>query len=331
MLRSIGIVVSVLLGTLLLETPAADAAPRLKPGDNAPDITLTAEDGTTLSAFGEQDTTEVLVFLRPGAYSEKALKELTTLAEELADSALRLRPIWVAMKPGGLRGTVPAGPRWYDPSRKGAAAYKVIAFPSTVVISPKRQVICFIPSRPMRYVDLVKTAVLYSLGRIDKAEHDRRVANPGEVPGEMAKGHRARAIADSAVNLARAGAKDEADSEFLRAIEMAPGDHQVHELYVEFLLDESRLEDASPLLAKLTQGGIARSTPKARILGGRLLRLQGKSKEGIEFLTRALSLTPSRKHIRLELGRCYEAIEDWKAAAEQYRLGLEEALKAPRK
>ncbi|MCA8961349.1 MAG: tetratricopeptide repeat protein [Planctomycetes bacterium] len=319
--------IAAFLVTVVVPAHAIDGD-RPRVGSSAPRFEWTREDGTREPALTEKDTVELLVFLRAGQpYSKLVDESVTNVAASVGGEPLRVRRIWVAMSPEDVTGKETKKPYYCDPKREAAAAFGLIAYPTTIVVGRDRKILEILVTRPPRFDELLEAAVLFGLGRIDESELQRRRSNDSEsASGHGSPEDRAIAVARLAVSLTRSGRLSEAESHFARALELAPRSREVQVLWGEYLIDRGRLEEGQQVVEQLLAVDETVHSPAVRLLDARLDLASDRTEQALEKLQALLPMSPKKVKVHLELGRAFEKLHRWKEAAEHYRAGLELAI-----
>lgn len=123
---------------------------------------------------------------------------------------------------------------------------------------------------------------------------------------------------------ARLGKRKRAGESFLRAIQLDPGYAEAHANYGEFLLEESKLEEAREFLDKALE--LAPGLVSALIGMGQLLVRSGELFMARGFLSRVLAEQPKNPLALYWSGRLSEREQNSKDAAMHYRKAIKAGL-----
>ncbi|NIA12680.1 MAG: redoxin domain-containing protein [Nitrospiraceae bacterium] len=268
----------------------------------------------------------VIVFCRVGqSYSEKLLKDLQEIYDELQKKGLRAAAVFSGKVESSAVGELGKKlglkfPLLLDPDRESYGRYGVIVTPATGFIDKKGLLRFYCASYQRDFMKIARANVGFLLGDISAAEREERL-RPKK---EAAKLNPAVTEYRLGLKLLKKGSTDAAKEMLRQAWESKPP-------YVEagvelgfLLLQEGANEEALALFADVT-----RLAPKhARAGGGRgvaLLRT-GEKDEGRASIEQALSAGAEAPLFYYELGLLSESQGNATEALGFYRQGLELAL-----
>jgi len=313
----------------LFVAPASFAQLRnLQEGEKAPDFTLNALDGSsvTLSSYAGKDIV-VVTIVRPGQpNSGKAMADLQDLSAKYAGKDV----VFLAMTPDTDNKAAAKEeadkakvtyPFLLDEGRHVYGAWGAFLFPTTCIIAKDGTLAKEIPSYNRKYKDSVDAYLQLTLGEIDESAVDD-IINPKDTvvfTPEQKKAERHLMLAQRMIDRSLL---DKAEDDLKQAVELDPANAKARVTYGFVLLKLDRPEEAKAQFSAALEADARAEDAKAG-LGAAEVAL-GDLDNGIATLEDSLKLNPKPARSHFELGKAYQKKGDNEKAAEHFRKAAEE-------
>jgi tetratricopeptide (TPR) repeat protein len=199
-------------------------------------------------------------------------------------------------------------------------AIGVVVAPTTLLVDEAGVLRFVLPHVRVGHEDRLLTHAALLLGRIDQAEHDRRltIANQARVEGQDAWTRRlglARRMVEQQ--------KYDQAAEILGKLRVERDVPAAAVLLGDALLGMGRVEEAAACLDALEKEEA--KSPKVKEVLARLELARGNEDAAEAYLVDAIRTAPTKGPLLYQLGRIYERRGDLKKATECYRQALQEA------
>ena len=198
----------------------------------------------------------------------------------------------------------------------------VHAWPTTVMINGKGDVMAHIAGVSPSYALEFSSYQDYMLGKIDRAALDAKLSDRSVVadsPAQAAARH-----LQMATRLLDLGRLDEASDEISRGLKLQPGQPQLELALIHVLVLKGQIDEAAKaleLVESLKPGTVP--APQVSLARGRVLGAKGELQPAIEALQQAIKLNPAPAEAQYELGLIYQKQSQWEKSAAAFRAAYE--------
>jgi len=333
-----GVMIGIGLATASLGLASSLLAAIPPEGSVAPALNLTDLDGNAFDPEKVKGRPYVLIFGE--LYHQPTRQSVAEVDKVLNDPRLlgdTITPILIIAQGAsrldlktqadslGLAGLI-----LHDPQRKAFAGYRISVMPSVVVVGPEGKVIYGLAALTVRFDDILRDALLVSLGRLS-AERFAETLHPSEEASLTEEQIRANRLTQLARQLGRRGLDEMADEKYQEALSLWPQSVEARLGLGRLNLHRNRIADAekqfravlatNPNIVEATlgiayvqmvRGGnelaeaerLVRevldrddSQPRAHYLLGRISEARGKAAEAAASYKRAAELLLERQSV----------------------------------
>jgi tetratricopeptide (TPR) repeat protein len=320
------ILATAVAGLVAAAAPAANTELReAKIGEPLPPFSVQVPERPDVTNETYRGRVLMVVFARPDhAKSLEALKVAQNVLAEYADSKLAVLAVSTKAEGADLMAAVASKHRLtfpiaVDAGRRMYGAIGVVVAPTTLLVDEAGVLRFVLPHVRVGHEDRLRTHTALLVGRIDQAEHDRRLAIPNQARVEGQDGWTRRL--GLARRLVEQGKYDLAVGTLkeLRAQRDVPA---AIVLLGDALLRQGQVDEAAACLDAL--GKEEAKSPKVKAVLARLELARGNEEAAEAYLVDAVGTAPAKGPLLYQLGRIYERRGDLKKAAECYRQALQE-------
>ncbi|MDY7107327.1 MAG: tetratricopeptide repeat protein [Planctomycetota bacterium] len=306
----------------------ADELRNVQVGEEAPQFSMPALDGSTISSAKLQGKTVILVFLAAQQRSsEQAAVAADGVFRDLHHDDLEL--VFVTADTAHAAyfraqrdATNVHAPLGLDFERELYGALGLIVLPTSVIIDRDWKLDHVISAYKSDYEHVLSVRARQALGLIDEDRAERELEQDRfrhDRPADRVARHLAAARL-----LRRNGLMHDAENELKAALEIDPEDAGARLDLASLYLATDRVEEADRIVTQVLER--ESSHRRAKLLKGVALYHLDRLDEAEKILTNALLLNPDPVQTHYYLGRIYEKKGEAAKAARHYREGLVRVL-----
>ncbi len=208
-----------------------------------------------------------------------------------------------------------------DAARDRFTPYRVIAYPTVFVITPKRKILHVIKGYGPLFPTRVLAGARHAAGLIDRAGHDALIGPDGPATGDETRIRINRHIA-MARQLIAIGDVEPARAALARVLTLKSKHAGAVTMMADLLLRLERKQDARPWLERLRE--LEPGSAELPYLDTTMAILDGDANRALQLLDRAAKHDSRSAYLR---GRALQSKGEFKAAAQAYEAALREIMR----
>lgn len=261
------------------------------------------------------DKITVLLFYRPGQQqSDEALKQLADILGKRP-----VQPLLVISGPPANKQPASTYPMIQDADYSLSGKMQVHAWPTTVIVSPKGDVVAHVAGTGPGYALEASTYLAFIAGEINHDTMEQRLASPDEVKDSPAQAA-GRHLQVAKKFMAR-DSFEAALMELDRGLKLDPTSTPLKATKIRVLLALDKADDAKALLPQLDASALP--APQLALVQGMVAAANGDLDNAQRLLLNATKLNPEPAEAWYQLGKVYEQRGDMPKAAAAYKAAYE--------
>jgi tetratricopeptide (TPR) repeat protein len=210
-----------------------------------------------------------------------------------------------------------------DPKREAFGSYQIVVVPEVVVVGPDGKVIYAMPSFKPNFKEILTQAALLAAGKIDAAQFEQTLANPGGAPSVTGPEAKASRLAHLARELVRRDMPDMAEQKYREAIAAWPKCYEAQLGLGELLLSQDKLDEAESAF----KSALELTTASVDAMLGLEATIIKRGGEGVtkadEDVRRILAKNPKLPRAHYLLGLIHQQRAEYADAAACFRTAFE--------
>jgi peroxiredoxin len=306
---------------------AAEALMGLKPGDPAPDFTLTTIEGKVINLAKLRGSITILTFWkRDQEYSDHTLADLERIYQEYQAKGLIILGINAdkvqesEIKKIAIAQSI-SYPLAIDPELKVYGQFGVMVLPTTMIIAPDGRLTYYCPIHPRDFYEKIRGQVRLLLGEITPAQLEAEL-QPHKLPTESEARKKALRQFKLGRTLLDRGLNDKARQVLEKAAQTDPLFLDPHILLARLYL---QAREVDKVFAEVEQAlKINPKSKEVRLIQGMAYALRGEDAKALSILEELVTNNPKPlPEAYYQLGKLYQKQNKILQALESYRRALE--------